>query len=651
MHYLQRPITRRAFLSGLLAATGLGGLVAYGAEHWPLPPPAAGTNVSLPPVADSFAPLLLVADPAPRPDFTAYLGEILRAEGFIGLRRINFDQVDQIDQVRTGAVIIIGSVPLSAGQVAWLQHFVRAGGGLIGIRPDPVLAEIFGVRYLGSSQRDDSLFPIPATGISGPLQLHTVYERVTVQGAEIIATGSNGDPLVTFHQFGAGRAALWTFDLALTIALIRQGNPAWMNQERDLMEGLRASDLFVDWIDLERIAIPQADEHQRLLSRMIEEVSPLPLPRLWYLPDNAPGAIIATGDAHGSRVSHIEQWLGIVERHNGTASIYYTPPPTDAFGRLSRKLRWMLSWAPVIGSTISGDDPLPAPHHVQAWRDRGHEFGMHPYVEEGLEAGYYRHWSEFIKLGYGPLPPTVRTHRILWQGWVENAIVQAAYGIRMNLDHYHSGPAVRKTDGTWTMGYLNGSGLPLRFVDRDGTVIDVYQQATHLVDEHLMSVFKTGYEVGFSGEQAAAQSIAQIAASVDRYPAALGLQCHVDPFLIGGRIASEVARWFDQTLSYAAQVGLPIMAAKQWLQFIDARRASDLHEIHWDDQRFSATITIPPTRFILTLCIPETHRTKRLAAFTIDTDRMPHLQRQIAGKTYRMIRLTSGQHRLQATYI
>lgn len=43
------------------------------------------------------------------------------------------------------------------------------------------------------------------------------------------------------------------------------------------MEGLRASDLFVGWIDLERIAIPQADEHQRLLSRVIDEISPLPL--------------------------------------------------------------------------------------------------------------------------------------------------------------------------------------------------------------------------------------------------------------------------------------------------------------------------------------------------------------------------------------
>ncbi len=647
MHYVQRPITRRAFLSGMLAATGLGGMVAFGIEQWPLSAPT--TNIKAPPLpqARGFAPLLLAQDRAPQPDFTTYLAEILRAEGFVGLRQIS---LRQINSDINGAVIIVGSAPLPKESVEWLYQFVRSGGGLIGIRPDPALAEMFGVAYSGVVQRDDSLYPLPSTGIAGPLQLHTVYDRVHLRSAEPVASSSYGDPLVTIHQFGAGRAALWTFDLAQTIALIRQGNPAWINQERDLMEGLRASDLFVDWIDLERIAIPQADEHQRLLSRMIDDVSPMPIPRLWYFPDNAASAIIATGDAHGSRVSHIEQWLSIIERHAGLASIYYTPPPANTAGRLTRKLRWTLSRTPLIGAAIAGDDPLPGPHHVREWRERGHEFGMHPYVEAGLEAGYYQHWCEFIKLGYGPLPPTVRTHRILWHGWVDNAIVQAAYGIRMNLDHYHSGPAVRKPDGTWTMGYLNGSGLPLRFVSEDGTIIDVYQQATHLVDEHLMPVFQTGFDVGLDGARAAIQSIAQIAASIERYPAALGLQCHVDPFLIGGPIAQEVARWLDQTLDYAAGMGLPIMTAERWLNFIDARQASDLFDVNWNGQRLTTTISAPPSRLSLTLLVPETHRKTHLRTIHLNTERIPVQQRQIAGKTYRVLRLRGGQQQMIADY-
>ncbi|WP_322513434.1 hypothetical protein [Chloroflexus sp.] len=648
MHYLQRPVTRRAFLTSILAAAGLGGIAAYGAEQWPLSAPTESPSptFTLAP-ANGFAPLLLITDPAPRPDFTAYLGEILRAEGFLGLRQLS---LRQLDHALDGAVVVLGPTPLNTESKGWLRQFVASGGGLVGIRPDPALAEVFGVRYLGVSQIDDALYPATHTGITGPLQLHTVYDRIDLRGAEPVATSSNGDPLVTIHRFGYGMAALWTFDLARTIALIRQGNPAWANQERDLMEGLRASDLFVGWIDLDRITIPQADEHQRLLSRMIEEVSPLPLPRLWYLPDNAPSAIIATGDAHGSRVSHIERLLAIIERHGGTASIYYTPPPASVTGRLARKLRWMLGRAPLIGPAIGGDDPLPGPHHVAAWRDRGHEFGMHPYVEEGLEEGYYRHWSEFLKLGYGPLPPTVRTHRILWHGWVDNAIVQARYGIRMNLDHYHSGPAVRKPDGTWTMGYLNGSGLPMRFVAADGTVIDVYQQATHLVDEHLMPVFQTGYDVGLNGTSAAEQTIRQIAASIDRYPAALGLQCHVDPFLLGEPIAGEVAHWLETTLGYAAGAKLPIIAAERWLRFIDARNAANLSDIAWNGQRLRGTISIPATPFPLSALLPERHRNARLRAVTLADGELATQRREIAGTSYRVIRLTSGQHQLIADY-
>ncbi|MGC8801501.1 MAG: hypothetical protein ACP5UR_14800 [Chloroflexus sp.] len=647
MHYLQQAVTRRAFLTGALAAAGLGSILAYGAEQWPLPvPTGARSSIRQLEPAEGFAPLLLVADPAPRPDFTDYLGEILRAEGWLGLRRL---YLRQLNQPLRGAVVILTGTPLSPDNVAWLRLFVKHGGGLIGIRPDKSLATIFGVSYLGSAQIDDSLYPTASTGIAGPLQLHTTYDRVTLNGATAIATASNGDPLVTIHRYGDGLAALWTFDLARMIALIRQGNPAWIDQERDLMEGLRASDLFAGWIDLNRIAIPQADEHQRLLSWMIEEVSPQPLLRLWYFPDNAASAIIATSDAHGSRVRHIEQMLTMVEHHGGTASIYYTPPPTNTTGRLTRKLRWNLSRTPLIGPVVGGSDLLPGPHHVTEWRERGHEFGMHPYVEEGLEEGYYRYWSEFLKLGYGPLPPTVRTHRILWRGWVDNAIVQARYGLRMNLDYYHSGPVVRKADGTWTMGYLNGSGLPLRFVDTDGGVIDVYQQATHLVDEHLMPIFQTGYEVGLDGVTAATHTIAQIAASIDRYPSALGLQCHVDPFLIGGTLADEVSRWLNETLAYAAAAKLPILAAMHWLHFLDTRNTSDLKEVRWNGQRLSVTITTPPTTLPLALLIPERHRTAQLGGVRGGGDTALGM-RTIAGRSYRVMRLTNGQQPLIIDY-
>ena len=58
----------------------------------------------------------------------------------------------------------------------------------------------------------------------------------------------------------------------------------------------------VDWIDFSKIAIPQADEQQRLLANIIiqSNLHRKPLPRFWYLPRGLKAAIVMTGDDHSS---------------------------------------------------------------------------------------------------------------------------------------------------------------------------------------------------------------------------------------------------------------------------------------------------------------------------------------------------------------
>ena len=79
---------------------------------------------------------------------------------------------------------------------------------------------------------------------------------------------------------------------------MRQGNPKHINQDDDGLDGVRSVDMFVDWIDLERIQIPQADEQQRLFANILAQLSNQPLPRLWYFPEDKKSVLIATGDSH-----------------------------------------------------------------------------------------------------------------------------------------------------------------------------------------------------------------------------------------------------------------------------------------------------------------------------------------------------------------
>ena len=76
----------------------------------------------------------------------------------------------------------------------------------------------------------------------------------------------------------------------------RQGNPAWAGQELDgQIDPIRSDDLFFpNWLDFNKVAIPQADEQQRLLANLITQMNldRTPLPRFWYLPRGEKAAVV-----------------------------------------------------------------------------------------------------------------------------------------------------------------------------------------------------------------------------------------------------------------------------------------------------------------------------------------------------------------------
>ena len=54
--------------------------------------------------------------------------------------------------------------------------------------------------------------------------------------------------------------------------------------------------------DLGKVAIPQADEQQRLLANLVTQMSAdrMPLPRFWYFPRGERAVVVMTGDDHAS---------------------------------------------------------------------------------------------------------------------------------------------------------------------------------------------------------------------------------------------------------------------------------------------------------------------------------------------------------------
>ena len=108
----------------------------------------------------------------------------------------------------------------------------------------------------------------------GPADLYTLSGASSVATLYSTASTSTTSPAVTLANAGSGQAAAFTYDLARSIVYTRQGNPAWSGQARDGQSGpIRPDDLYFgaasfdpqpDWVDLSKVAIPQADEQQRL---------------------------------------------------------------------------------------------------------------------------------------------------------------------------------------------------------------------------------------------------------------------------------------------------------------------------------------------------------------------------------------------------
>ena len=197
-----------------------------------------------------------------------------------------------------------------------------AGGNLIAMAPDAQLAGLLGITSLGTALSNGYLLVdtsmSPGNGIvNQTIQFHGTADRYTLSGATQLATlysnasTATSNPALTLRASGSGRAAAFTYDLAASIVYTRQGNPAWAAQERDGFPPIRSDDKFYgnmagdvqpDWIDLSKVAIPQADEQQRLLANLIlaMNANKKPLPRFWYFPNGKKAVVIMSGDDHGN---------------------------------------------------------------------------------------------------------------------------------------------------------------------------------------------------------------------------------------------------------------------------------------------------------------------------------------------------------------
>ncbi len=559
-------------------------------------------------------------------NFGTYYAEILRAEGFNAFAVADIGTVSA-STLAAYDVVLLSDMALTNAQANVLTNWVNAGGNLIAMAPDARLASLLGITPAGLTM-SNGYVQVDTTSAAGSgivgqtMQFHGSADLYTLNGATALGTLYSGTatatayPALTLRAAGSGLAAAFAYDLARSVVYTRQGNPIWAAQERDGLLPIRSDDKFFgaalgdvkpDWVDLGKLAIPQADEQQRWLANLILTMNATrkPLPRFWYFPNGKKAVVVMTGDDHG----------------NGGTSARF-----DQFKAASPAGCSVANWECVRGtSNIYANTPITDTKAAQYNAD-GFEISAHintgcaDYTAASLEAAYATQlpaWQAiFPSL---PAPVTQRHHCIVWSDWSSGADVQFNHGMRLDTTYYHWPPAwVNNVPGVFT-----GSAMPMRFARLDGSLVDVYQATTQMTDE-------SGQTYPFT-----------VNTLLDR---ALGAEGYFGAYTINAHTDFAVLQESDATVASALARGVPVVSARQMLTWLDARNGSSFGSLAWSGSALSFSVSSASGATGLQAMLPTNANGRTLTGITLGAGAVPYATRTVKGIEYAFFAASTGTY-------
>jgi hypothetical protein len=574
---------------------------------------------------EASPPPVLVVTSTSNP-FGSYLAEILRNEGLDEFSTLDTSLLSST-VLSSFDVVVVGDMSLSTNQVTVLTNWVNAGGKLIAMSPDKKLTTLLGITALNSTLSNAYLkvdtSSGPGVGITDQtIQYHGSADKYTLNGATALATlysnatTATTSPAVTLNSVGSngGQAAAFAYDLARSVVYTRQGNPAFAGQERDGVSGLRPDDMFYSsWINTSKIAIPQADEQQRLLANLVTQMerSNLPLPRFWYLPRGLKAAVVMSGDDHSPDYTP-----------GGTAFHFNRLEQESAPGCVVAKWQCLRSTSYVLPNTILTDA------QAAAYTADGFEVALHPLIascpttvltQAQLSTYFDTQLAQFA--AHFPslqAPTTSRTHCVYWPDWASAAKVEAAHGIRVDGNYYHY-------PGSWIgskPGFLNGGGFPMRFADTDGSLIDIYQQNTNITDESNPPL------------PATIDTLLDNALGPLGYYGTFGINMHTD---YAAASAGE-----DAIVASAQARGVPVISYKQLLTWVDGRNASSFRNLDWSAGTLRFTVSAGAGADGLQAMLPVQGPSGTLTSVAANGSAVPYTVQTVKGVQYAVFDASSA---------
>jgi hypothetical protein len=236
---------------------------------------------------------------------------------------------------------------------------------------------------------------------------------------------------------------------------------------------------------------------------------------------------------------------------------------------------------------------------------------------------------------------TIVNHWFVWNGTNENgeqdftaqAKIEKANGIGMDVNyaHYDNGSSQGHFLGPMgeQQGNYTGSGLPLKFADLQGNVIDIYQHLNNVYDQQYMEhKDSVGFFECFKGIMDRSLN--------DEVYSYVGVKCHNDEYYFSRGPLTKMLR-------YAKEKHVPVWTAAELLGFLTAKDQASFTNIKWNNNRLSFRLRSPvPNESELTCMVPYQHDGKKITSITIGNTPRAFVTRKINGNEYALFTVKPG---------
>jgi hypothetical protein len=211
-------------------------------------------------------------------------------------------------------------------------------------------------------------------------------------------------------------------------------------------------------------------------------------------------------------------------------------------------------------------------------------------------------------------------HCVAWDDWATHAKVERANGIRLDTNYYYY-------PSSWMAskpGFMTGSGMPMRFADTDGSLIDVYQANTQITDE------------SGQGEPSTINALLDGATGANAYYGAFVANIHTD---------AAASMESDAIVAAAQSRGVPVISAKQLLKWTEGREKSSLSAFGWSGNTLSFKVSAATGADGLQGMLPTRSGSRTLQSIKVGgTVVVPFTTRTIKGISYAFFAAQSGNY-------